>query len=396
MLRAFEPSDRPRRVLAIDGGGIRGALAVGLASRLEAVLRVKLGRPDLVLADYFDLIGGTSTGAIVAAGLALGRDTASLRELYLRLGPRVFRRGMPRIPLIQPRFDPKRLEEVIREELGEATLETAAWKTAFAAVAKRVDTGSTWIWTNCPRSKYWAGSPSTTGHADPTKRTIPNKDYPLAAIVQASAAAPFYFDMVRMEVVEGDPGVFFDGAVTPHNNPSLLLAQTALAPAYGFSWSAGADKLMIVSIGTGAPRPVRPAWARTPRHLAVWTAIHALTSMSYDASQLAISMLQWLGTSPQPWTINREVGTLQGANPGPPLWTYVRYDAPLEAAWLAQHLDDPPPTAQLPKLARLDDDTQVPALWDIGRRVGERLILPEHFADVFDPAPASAAALTPA
>jgi predicted acylesterase/phospholipase RssA len=394
VLRAFEPSDRPRRVLAIDGGGIRGALAVGLASRLEAVLRAKLGRPDLVLADYFDLIGGTSTGAIVAAGLALGRDTDDLRQLYLRLGPRVFRRGMPRIPLIQPRFDPRRLEQVIREELGAATLETAAWKTAFAAVAKRVDTGSTWIWTNCPRSKYWAGSPTHAAAGSPAHRTIPNKDYPLAAIVQASAAAPFYFDMVRMEVVEGDPGAFFDGAVTPHNNPSLLLAQTALAPAYGFSWAPGADQLMIVSIGTGAPRPIRPAWARTRRPLAaVWTALYALTSMSYDSSQLAISMLQWLGTSPQPWMINREVGTLEGASPGPPLWTYVRYDAPLEAAWLAQHLDDPPPASQLPKLARLDDDTQVPALFDIGRRVGERLILPEHFRDVFDPAPPSEAGL---
>jgi hypothetical protein len=50
----------------------------------------------------------------------------------------------------------------------------------------------------------------------------------------------------------------------------------------------------------------------------------------------------------------------------------------------------------LPKLARLDDDTQVRALFDIGRRVGERLILPEHFRSVFDPAPASEVAVTPA
>src|ERR1700749_1430899 len=86
----FDRPDGPKRILAIDGGGMRGALAVGILSKLEQTLRDKLGRPDLVLADYFDLIGGTSTGAIIAAGLALGRDAAYLRELYHRLGPLVF------------------------------------------------------------------------------------------------------------------------------------------------------------------------------------------------------------------------------------------------------------------------------------------------------------------
>ena len=86
-------------------------------------------------------------------------------------------------------------------------------------------------------------------------------------MVQASAAAPFYFDMVRLEVTQGDPGAFFDGAMTPHGNPALQLAMTALAPAYGFGWQAGADNLLIVSVGTGQQRPsarsgprARPGW----------------------------------------------------------------------------------------------------------------------------------------
>ena len=82
-------------------------------------------------------------------------------------------------------------------------------------------------------------------------------------------------------------------------------------------------------------------------------------------------MLQWLGASPQPWAINSEVGALTGASPGAPLWTFVRYDAPLESRWLAQHLDKPPPADMLPKLSRLDDDRQVPALYDIGLAVGD-------------------------
>ncbi len=193
--------------------------------------------------------------------------------------------------------------------------------------------------------------------------------------------------MVRIEVTRGDSGAFFDGAVTPHGNPALQLAMTALAPAYGLGWEAGEDKLMIVSVGTGQHRPIRPEWAKHPARLAIWKAIHALTCLSYDTSQLAISVLQWLGASPQPWAINSEIGSLTGAAPGAPLWTFVRYDAPLESHWLAQHMDKPPPDDMLPKLSRLDDDRMVPALYNIGLTVGDRLIKPEHFPDVFDPPP---------
>ena len=387
MLRSFETTAGPKRILAVDGGGIRGALAVGLITKIEETLRQKLGRPNLVLSDYFDLIGGTSTGAIVAAGLALGRSADDLADLYRRLGPRVFHGGGFRMPLIQPRFDPKRLEKVIREELGDVTLGTADWKTGFAAIAKRVDTGSSWILTNCPRAKYWDGDPEENARQpDPALRqTTPNRDYPLATVVQASAAAPFYFDMVRLEVSKGDSGAFFDGAVTPHGNPSLQLAMTALAPGYGLGWEPGADKLMIVSVGTGQQRPIRPDWATRPARLAIWKAIHALTSLSYDTSQLAISMLQWLGTSPQPWTINSEIGSLQDALPCAPLWTFVRYDAPLEERWLAAHLKNPPATIDLPKLSRLDDDRQVPALYGIGLEAGDVLVKSEHFPDAFNP-----------
>ncbi|HWF78233.1 MAG TPA: patatin-like phospholipase family protein [Caulobacteraceae bacterium] len=389
MLRSYETRTGPKRILAIDGGGVRGALAVGLIDNIERALRHKLGRKDLVLADYFDLIGGTSTGAIIAAGLALGRSADQLAELYRTLGPRVFHGGGFRVPLIQPRFDPRKLEQVITEELGQATLGTADWKTGFAAIAKRVDTGSSWILTNCPNAKYWDGDPDENAREpDPAKRTtVPNRDYPLAKVVQASAAAPFYFDMVRIEVNRGDAGAFFDGAVTPHGNPALQLAMTAVAPAYGMGWEAAADKLMIVSVGTGQHRPMRPEWARRPARLAIWKAIHALTSLTYDTSQLAIAMLQWLGTSPQPWRINGEIGSLQGESPAAPLWTFVRYDAPLEARWLAEHMKTPPPAGLLPKLARLDDDRQVPALYEIGLKVGEKLVKPEHFPDAFDPPP---------
>ncbi len=384
MTDVFTRRPDARRVLAIDGGGIRGALAVGILAELEATLRQRFGRPDLVLADYFDLIGGTSTGAIIAAGLALGRDCAYLRDLYDRMGPMVFRRGgLPRLWGVQSRFDPRALERVIKGELGDATLGTAPWRAGFAAIAKRVDTGSCWVLSNCPGQAFWNGDPDEIANEpDPSRRmVIPNRDYSLAKIVQASAAAPFFFDMVRMKIVKDEPGLFFDGAMTPHGNPALQLAMTVLIPGYGFGWQAGADKLLIVSVGTGQPRPVKPAWVRQPSVLAMWKAVHALTSMGYDTSQLAIAVLQWLGESPQRWRLNRDLGDLSNALPlGQPLWTFVRYDAPLEAAWLREHLELEYAPPRLAGLGRIDDDREVPELYRIGRLAGARLIRGEHLA----------------
>jgi patatin-like phospholipase/acyl hydrolase len=71
----------PKRILALDGGGVRGIISLAYLERLEAILRERFG-PDTVLADYFDLIGGASTGAIIATGLALGLPVKRLIATY--------------------------------------------------------------------------------------------------------------------------------------------------------------------------------------------------------------------------------------------------------------------------------------------------------------------------
>jgi len=65
-----------KRVLVLDCGGIQGAITLGFLARIEAILRERYGQPDLVRANYFDLIGGTS--------LALGMTVDNLRTLYLK------------------------------------------------------------------------------------------------------------------------------------------------------------------------------------------------------------------------------------------------------------------------------------------------------------------------
>src|ERR1700735_4103739 len=79
----------PKRILSLDGGGVRGAISIAFLERLEQIVDEIEGRPTL-LGDWFDLIGGTSTGAIIAGALALGYRTADVRDFYQALGPRVF------------------------------------------------------------------------------------------------------------------------------------------------------------------------------------------------------------------------------------------------------------------------------------------------------------------
>src|SRR5262249_49081043 len=136
------------------GGGVRGAISIGFLERLETLIEEIEGRPTL-LCDWFDLIGGTSTGAIIAAALALGYRAAEVRKFYQALGPRVFRRSFWRVVGLMSKFDRRNLISELGNILGDRTLGSDDVRTGLAVVAKRLDTGSCWIIANNPRSKYW-------------------------------------------------------------------------------------------------------------------------------------------------------------------------------------------------------------------------------------------------
>src|SRR5260370_22364232 len=72
-----------KRLLALDGGGIRGVFALEILAQIESRLREKTGNPRLLLADHFHYLAGTSTGAIIAACLAWGMSVAEVQHLYL-------------------------------------------------------------------------------------------------------------------------------------------------------------------------------------------------------------------------------------------------------------------------------------------------------------------------
>ena len=70
----------PKRILSLDGGGVRGAATIAFLERIEALIEEIEGRP-VRLCDWFDMIGGTSTGAIIATALALGYRVSEIRTL---------------------------------------------------------------------------------------------------------------------------------------------------------------------------------------------------------------------------------------------------------------------------------------------------------------------------
>ena len=78
--RATRPG--PKKLLAIDGGGIRGVLSLQILAKIEQLLTEKSGRADYRLADYFDYVAGTSTGGIIAAGISIGMSVKDILGFY--------------------------------------------------------------------------------------------------------------------------------------------------------------------------------------------------------------------------------------------------------------------------------------------------------------------------
>lgn len=84
----------PKRILALDGGGLRGIITLQYLKRIVTELKKRHGNDDdFRLAHYFDLIAGTSTGSIIGAGLALGMTVDKMDDLYQKLGKEVFYRS---------------------------------------------------------------------------------------------------------------------------------------------------------------------------------------------------------------------------------------------------------------------------------------------------------------
>ena len=227
----------PRRMLALDGGGIRGLLTLAMLKEIER----QVGRP---LGEYFDYIAGTSTGAIIASGLAKGMTVDELITFYRAAGTEMFQRTRY-LARLNSLYKDGPLQHQLKEVFGEHTdLKPGSLKTLLLVVTRNVTTDSPWPISSNPEARY---NDLTRGDC--------NLCIPLWKLVRASPAAPIFFPP---EVIQLDPNdeskafVFVDGGVTPYNNPAFLLYRFATDPAYRLNWPKGERNLLLVSVGTGA------------------------------------------------------------------------------------------------------------------------------------------------
>jgi hypothetical protein len=293
---------------------------------MEELLRQHFGNSKLVLADHFQFIAGTSTGAIIATLLSWGLPVQTLRTLYhercQEIFPRLFTWKIWKLArLTRALYGSEALSKFLMEffhddETGKpALLGTNKLKTILLLCMRNASTGSAWPITNNPNARY-----------NERHRANCNLDIPLWQLVRASTAAPVYFLPERIKF--GEAGFAFqDGAVTPYNSPALIAYLMATLPCYGLEWPDGADRLLVISIGTGLFRSVvrdSSFWSSNIAVELMEMLAGLMEGVSVQQDFLCRIMGQCVFGSP----IDREVGDLIPEElPAPPKkFSYVRYD----------------------------------------------------------------------
>jgi hypothetical protein len=359
-----------KRILSLDGGGIRGVFSLEILLRIEVLLREHFKAPKLILADHFDFFAGTSTGAIIATGLSWGMTVEEILEFYVQHGTTMFQH----VPWYRPlrrflvsRYEAKPLSDLLRRTFSEdgkgevpALLDSKRLKTLLLVVMRNHTTGSVWPVTNNPLAMY-------------NDSNLPdcNLKVPLWKLVRASAAAPVFFDPEEI-TLGGQRHVFVDGAITPYNNPALIAALTAILPCYRLAWETGPDKIRLISVGTvrfslAAPyKNVRQMW------------------VGYNAPRIPAALIQGialeqdylcrcLGQCIHGEELDSEIGNLEGtALPGRSWFSYVRYNR----SYLGQAVEEL--LQKTPQLAQIDAVHAMPLLREIGRTYAQEHVRIEH------------------
>jgi uncharacterized protein len=310
-----------KRLLALDGGGIRGVFSLEILVRIEAHLRKMLNQPNLVLADYFDYMAGTSTGAIIATCLSWGMSVAQVQELYITRAVEMFRPA-PMYRRFWNRFEAEAITRMFQvvfseDDKGEvpALLSTKKLRTLLTLVMRNYTTGSPWPVSNNPAAKF----------NDPS-RANSNLKLPVWQLVRASTAAPVYFPPETIDL-GGKKQVFVDGGITPYNNPALLLFSMATLPCYNLNWPTGVDKMLLVSVGTGRVRTGAGA-VRANQMNMLFYARSIPSALMESISQQQDIICRMIGHCKEGEPIDSEIGDLRGPadSVAEKKFNYVRYD----------------------------------------------------------------------
>lgn len=217
---------KPYRILSLDGGGAKGFYSLGVLREIEALI----GKP---LAEGFDLIFGTSTGAIIAALLAQGRSVDQIHGLYKEHVPRIMQRK-------KPSEKSKALSELADDVFGDAMFDSV--KTGVGIVTTK------WV---IERPMIFKGSVAQAHGRVGT--FVPGFGVPIGEAVQASCSAYPFFKRKTVVTAAGDQIELVDGGYCA-NNPTLYAIADATR-ALGLP----AESLRVVSVGVGNYPEPKPA-----------------------------------------------------------------------------------------------------------------------------------------
>ena len=382
----LQPAPR-KRLLALDGGGIRGLITIEILAKIEEMLRDRYPREhwagsDFRLSDYFDYVAGTSTGAIIATCISLGMSVAEIRGFYRANGTAMFDKASL-LRRFRYKFEDEALATKLQEVFdgylpdherlpgrpGHLTLGSSALRTLLLVVMRNASTDSPWPVSNNPRAKY-------------NDRALAgcNLDLPLWQLVRASTAAPTYFP--PEELTLGDHRfLFVDGGVTPYNNPAFLVFLMSTVGAYRLDWDTGADRMLLVSVGTGINPNANRELARDDMNL-LYNAGTIPSALMLAALNEQDMLCRVFGRCRHGSELDSEVESLvlsadeERRAKLPRLFTYMRYNAELTREGLdALGLSDihPPHVQQLDSIEHMDD------LARVGEAVARTSVRSSHF-----------------
>lgn len=222
---AFPAGAVPCRVLSLDGGGAKGFYTLGALKELEAMV----GQP---LYQSFDLIFGTSTGAIIAALLALGYPVDTIHALYKEHVPAIMRRRTSR-------GKSEALAHLAKDIFGDRTF--AEVKTNVGIVATRWAFETPMIFKTSVEQAH--GRQGTF---------VPGFGCTIADAVQASCSAYPFFKKHVVKTSKGERVELIDGGYCANNPTLYAIADAAIALKKSHS------DLRVVSVGVGVyPEPRR-------------------------------------------------------------------------------------------------------------------------------------------
>jgi len=247
------------KVLSIDGGGVRGIIPARWLFHLEQ----KLGKP---LYKEFDMICGTSTGAILGGLIASGRPAKELIGLYTEHGDQIFESGARwffkrigrafRSGISAPKYSDKGLENALKKELGDLRL--GELKANLVVPAYDV-TNTKAVFFKSHKKDH--------------------ENYRLRDVIKASSSAPIYFPAHEMKV-RGERVSLVDGSIVV-NNPALCGVAELVAMHIPL------ECIEVFSLGTGdAVYPVSRRFARNAG-AAQWAL--PLVAMLFDGNVESVS-----------------------------------------------------------------------------------------------------------